>query len=81
MVFLPGVLHHLRHEAAHGFRSLILHLAGGVGVGAQGEARAVVSQNAGHRFDVHALLDRQRGEGMPLWHNKDKSENPCIATG
>ena len=18
---------------------------------------------------------------MPLWHNKDKSENPCIATG
>ena len=21
---------------------------------------------------------RQR---MPLWHNKDKSENPCVATG
>ena len=43
--FLPDVLgdaglclHHLRHEAAYGFRRLILHLAGGVGVGAEGGA-------------------------------------------
>ena len=32
-------LHHLCHEAAHGFRSLILHLPGGVGVGAEGAAQ------------------------------------------
>ena len=29
------ILHDLRHEAAHGFRRLILHLPGGVGVGAE----------------------------------------------
>ena len=39
LAFLSGVfsvagllLHHLGHEAAHGFRRLILHLSGGVGV-------------------------------------------------
>ena len=43
VAFLSGVfgaagvlLHHLRHETAHGFRRLILHLPGGVGVGARG---------------------------------------------
>ena len=88
MAFLPGafgaagvLLHHLRHEAAHGFRRLILHLPGGVGVGAEGKSRVVVSQHTGDRLDVHAVLEGQRGEGVPLWHNKDKSENPCIATG
>ena len=74
-------LHDLRHEAAHGFRRLILHLPGGVGVSAQGEACVVVAQHTGDRFDVHTILQGQRGEGVPLWHNKDKSENHCIATG
>ena len=39
LTFLPGIivvagllLHDLRHEAAHGFRRLTLHLSGGVGV-------------------------------------------------
>ena len=43
MAFLPGVfgvagllLHHLGHEAAHGFRRLILHLPSGVRIGAEG---------------------------------------------
>ena len=31
-------LYHLRHKAAHSFRSLILHLSSGVGVGAEGVA-------------------------------------------
>ena len=70
------LLHHLRHETAHGFRRLILHLPGGVSVGAQGKSRVVVAQDAGHRLDVHAVLEGQRGKGVPLWHNKDKSENP-----
>ncbi len=52
-----------------------------MGVGVQGEACAVVAQNVGHRLDVHPLLDGQGRERMPLWHNKDKSENPCGATG
>ena len=72
MAFLPGVFgiaglpsHDLRHEAAHGFRCLILHLPGGVGVGAQGEARIVVAQHTGDGLDVHTVLEGQRGEGVP----------------
>ena len=39
------LLHHLCHEAAHGLGGFILLLAGGVGVGAQGEARVVMAQH------------------------------------
>ena len=52
-----------------------------MGVGAQGEARVVVPQHTGNRLDVHSVLQGKRGEGVPLWHNKDKSENPVFATG
>ena len=42
--FAAGLLlHDLCHEAAHGLRCLILHLPGGMGVGAEGEARVVVA--------------------------------------
>ena len=50
-----------------------------MGVGVQCEPRAVVAQHPGNRLDVHAVLQGQRSERMPLWHNKDKSENPCVA--
>lgn len=73
--------YHLAHEITHGLRRLVLHLACGVGVGAQGEARVIVAQHTGDGLDVHAVLQRQGCEGVPLWHNKDKSENPCGATG
>ena len=85
LAFLPGVfcgfgvgLHHLAHEIAHGFRRLILHLAGSVGVSPQGEACVVVAQHTGNCLDVHSVLQGQGGEGVPLWHNKDKSENPVV---
>ena len=74
-------LDRLGHEGAHPLGGILLHLVGDVGVGVQGEARAVVAQDAGDSFGVYALLDGQGCEGMPLWHNKDKSENPCCATG
>ena len=37
--------HHLRHEAAHFLRGLLLHLPCDVGVGAEGEARVVVPEH------------------------------------
>lgn len=50
-----------------------------MGVGVQRKPCAVVSQHPGDCLDVHAVLQGQCGERMPLWHNKDKSENPCVA--
>ena len=35
-----------------------------MGVGAQGEARVVVPQHTGNRLDIHAVLQRQGGEGV-----------------
>ena len=56
--------YHLAHEITHGLRRLVLHLACGVGVGAQGEARVIVAQHTGDGLDVHAVLECQGGEGM-----------------
>ncbi len=52
-----------------------------MGVGVQRESGAVMSQHSGYRFDVHAVLQSKRCEGVPLRYNKDKSENHCGATG
>ena len=35
-----------------------------MGVGAEGKARVIVSQCAGQRLDIHAVLEGQRGERM-----------------
>ena len=75
------MLDSIGQDAAHGIGRLALRRCGHMGVGVQREARAVVAQHPGDRFDVHAVLQGHRGEGMPLWHNKDKSDNHCIATG
>ena len=47
---------YLGHEVPHGFRRLILHLPGSVGVGAEGEACVIVAQHTGDRFDVYPVL-------------------------
>ena len=56
--------YHLAHEITHGLRRLVLHLACGVGVGAQGKPRIVVAQHTGDCLDIHAVLECQGGEGM-----------------
>ena len=58
------LLHGLRHKAAHFLRGVLLHLPGGVGVGGEREACVVMSQHAGNRLDVDAVLQRQCGEGV-----------------
>ena len=68
--------HDLLHEVAHGFRCFVLLLSGGVGVGAEGESGVVVAQHTGYRLDIHAVLQCQGCEGMPLRYNNDKPEKP-----
>ena len=48
--------HDLCHEAAHGLGGFVLLLAGGVGVGAESEARIVVAQHRRHCFYIYAIL-------------------------
>ena len=80
---LPLLLesHHLIDDVSDGIRCLPLYPLGGVGVGVQREARRVVAQRVGESFHIHAVLQGQRGEGVPIGYNKDKSDNPCGATG
>ena len=72
-------LHGLADDAADGVGGGALHPLRGVGVGAEGEARVVVAQCAGQRLDVHAVLEGQRCEGVPLRYNYDKPEKPRIS--
>ena len=58
-------LHGLADDAADGVGGGTLHPLRGGGVGAEGKARVVVSQRTGQRLDVHAVLEGQRGEGVP----------------
>ena len=57
-------LHGLTDDAADGVGGGALHPLRGVGVGAESEARVIVSQCAGQRLDVHTVLEGQRGEGV-----------------
>ena len=57
-------LHGLADDAADGVGGGTLHPLRGVGVGAESEARVVVSQRTGQRLDVHSVLEGQRGEGV-----------------
>ena len=72
-------LHDLRHEIAHLFCCTFLHLARDVCVSAEREARIEVSEHTADGFDVHAILQCQRCEGMPLRYNYDKPEKPRIS--
>lgn len=74
-------LHGLADDAADGVGGVTLHSLRGVGVGAEGKARVIVSQCAGQRLDVHAVFEGQRGEGVPLRYNNDKPEKSRIFKG
>ncbi len=71
-------LHRLDHKAPHLLGSILLHIAGHMGVGVQCEARAVVAQDAGHRLGVYTVLNRQGGEGMPQAVQSDVSVIPAF---
>lgn len=45
-------------------RRLELGVGGDVGVGVQRKTRRVVAQHRGHRFYIHAVLERHRRESV-----------------
>ncbi len=57
-------LHDLRHEAAHRLCGFVLLLPRSVGVGAESESGIIVAEHTADGFDVHAILQCQRCEGM-----------------
>ena len=72
-------LHDLRHEIAHLFCCTFLHLARDVRVSAEREARIEVSEHTRYGFHVHAVLQCQGRECVPLRYNYDKPEKPRIS--
>ena len=67
--FLSGAffflyLSDLLHEVAHGGSRLVLLLASGVGVGAQGETGVEVAQHGGYCFHIHTVLQGRGSEGV-----------------
>ena len=70
-LFLPPV-----DEAVQRLACLLVALGEGVGVDVQRGAHLCVAQPFQDGQDVHPLRDQQAGLCVPLWHNKDKSENP-----
>ena len=75
------IAHRLVDDIPDDVRRLPFHPLGSVGIGIQCESRAVMAQRVGEGLHVNSILEGQCSERMPLWHNKDKSENPCIAAG
>ena len=76
-IFVFFCLHDLRHEATHGLCCLVLLLPCGVGVGAEGEARVVVTQHRGYCFDIHAVLECQGRERVSQVVKPDMLQ-PCV---
>ena len=57
-------LHDPRHKTAHRLCGLVLLLPCSVGVGAECESGVIVAEHTADGFDVHAILQCQRCEGM-----------------
>ena len=74
---LSAFLHDLRHEIAHLFGCAFLHLPCDVGVGAECEACIKVTEHAGHRFYVYAVLQRQ-GRECVSEVMKSQVFQPCV---
>lgn len=65
MEALDASLHCHLHEISDLLRRLLLHPVCDVGVGVQRESRGEMAQHLGQGLDVHAILQCQRGEGVP----------------
>ena len=79
--FFPLQIQNGLNKALHAFRAVLLHRLSEMGVTVQGESGGGVSQVPLYRLDVITGPDSVDGIRVPLWHNKGKTENPCVATG
>ena len=59
----------------------LFHILCDVGVDIHSSVKVSVAKDLLDDLDIDAVLKQAGCESMPLWHNKDKSENPCVATG
>ena len=55
------------------------HFIGNMGVDVQRGAAGNVANNGGQGLNIHPMFQGSGRKCVPLWHNKDKSENPCVA--
>lgn len=60
-------------------RGRLAHIVGDVGVDVQRGGGRHVAQHGRERFHIHAVLQRERREGVPLRYNYDKPEKPDIS--
>ena len=72
-------LYRTGEDIAHCLRRFELGVGGHMGVGVQRKARGVVPEHTADGFDVHAILQCQGRECMPLRYNYDKPEKPRIS--
>ena len=52
-----------------------------MGIGLPGCFNLFMAQALRYHQDIKTHLDQQRGVGVPIQYNKDKSENPCKIKG
>ena len=68
-----------RQHLTHRLRCLLLRRCSHMGVSIQREPGREVAQHTRHGFHIHAVLEGQCGERMPLRYNYDKPEKPRIS--
>ncbi len=71
---------HTQH-IPHGLGGFFLCRGSDMGIGVQSEACGEVTQHARDGFDIHAVLEGEGGEGVPLRYNYDKPEKPFNTNG
>ena len=80
MFSLVGQLGNALDKVLHPVCAILLHLPCGMAVDIQCKRRCRMAQVFLHSLNIIPARESEYCIGMPLWHNKDKSENPYVAT-
>ena len=79
-VCLLRIFLHALDVLLHSIGAVPLHLVSHMAVNIRRERRCGVTEIALDCLDIVPASYRGHGIRMPLWHNKDKSKNPCVAS-